>query len=269
MNHPTHRAVQYKNTTKISNPESELQHNSSENGIIHKIPAEAELHPEHRLILTLEGKIIREFSLCGSELSIGRKNGNDIQLNDLTLSGKHARMTRIAGDVFIEDFESTNGTLVNGCHVNKACLIHGDVIQIGHHQLTYLCKNNTQYEPTMFIRAEFDETQFISTQDHSDKNIIKGMSLGALYSTGNNPGPPLPVMELRKSYNTIGFKGKSMALITRGSDKYTITTLIGRHSRRAFDIPLLNGKLLDENQHILKPGDIINIAGYEVSFYYL
>jgi len=222
--------------------------------------------PERKLILTLEGRILREFSIGDHNLSIGRKHGNDIQLNDLTLSGRHAQISSIPDYVFIEDLGSTNGTLVNGNHVKKVALEHGDVIQIGHHQLTYVYELETRYEPTMFVKAELDETQFIYGEE-INQALVTGLALGGLRTI--NEQTPKPVMELRKTYNTIGFQGKRMALITRGSEGYSITSVIGTHSRRASDVPHINGKELGTEQLLLNEGDIINIVGFEVQFYYL
>jgi len=222
---------------------------------------------EHKLILTLEGKILREFTIGNRNLSIGRKYGNDIQLNDLTLSGRHALISRIPDYVFVEDLDSTNGTLVNGNHVKKSALEHGDIIQVGHHQLTYMCEPETCYEPTMFVKAELDETQFIYS-DETNQAQITGLALGGLRTTGEELASK-PVMELRKTYNTIGFQGQRIALITRGSEGYSITSVIGRRSRRASDIPHINGKELGTEQLLLNEGDVINIAGFEVQFYYL
>ncbi len=240
--------------------------NASEQSQVSEMPAAHTTEGERKLILTLEGKILREFTVGQNNISIGRKHGNDIQLNDLTLSGRHALISSIPDYVFIEDLGSTNGTLVNGNHIKKAALEHGDVIQIGHHQLTYLCEPETRYEPTMFIKAELDETQFIYSNEEKQA-VITGLALGGLRTVdGLNSRT---VMELRKTYNTIGFQGKRMALITRGSEGYSITSVIGTRSRRASDIPRINGENLGTEQRRLQEGDIINIAGFEVQFYFL
>jgi hypothetical protein len=118
----------------------------------------------------------------------------------------------------------------------------------------------------MFIKAEFDETQFIYA-DEAHENTVKGLPLGGLRTVTDAVSKP--VMELRKTYNTIGFQGKRMALITRGTKGYTITSVISTRSRRATDIPLLNGEPLSTEQNLLKEGDVINIAGFQVQFYYL
>lgn len=219
-----------------------------------------------KLIIAHNGEIIREYLLGDRDITIGRKNSNDIQLNDLALSGKHARITHISGYTFIEDLGSTNGTTVNGNHIKKVALEHGDIIQLGHHQMTYLCQNHEYLEPTMFVKAEQDETQIIYV-DSEQLNPADRLALGGLKVVG--APETKPVMELRKTYNTVGFQNKPIALITRGASNYTITAITGPQSRRTIDIPLLNNKALDDQQYVLRAGDIINIAGFELQFYFL
>jgi hypothetical protein len=252
--------------TNPQQPPVSLVHTNPKQGATDSAAAKAKSRfGDRKLILTLEGEVIREYPVGNKSISIGRKHGNDIQLNDLTTSGRHALITSIPDYVFIEDLDSTNGTLVNGNHIKKVALEHGDIIQIGHHQFTYLNQTEAKYEPTMFVKAEFDETQIIYPEWEAGHSGIKGQPLGGL-RTINGPVSK-SVMELRKAYNTIGFQGKRMALITRGTKGYTIAAVVSTRSRRAADIPLVNGIPLSSEPKMLKENDIINIAGFEVEFY--
>lgn len=269
MKHPIQTALHSSHTDSRTGSSSHLLKNALNQSQLSSHSAES-IEPSHRkLILTLEGKIIREYPVENHSLSIGRRHGNDIQINDLTLSGRHALISSIPDYVFIEDLGSTNGTLVNGSHIKKVSLNHGDIIQIGNHQLTYLSENDVPYDPTMFIKAEHDETQFINTDNVDTQKIVKGLSLGGLKSMSKNREQSVPVVELRKTYSTIGFRGKRMALITRGTRGYSITAITGTHSRRASDIPMLNGQHLNDTKNLLHPGDIISIAGFDMQFYFL
>jgi FHA domain len=266
MSQPTQQPTTDSNNPNVLPGLDETLATTPEYGQVTQVPSTGAVEAERKLILTLEGKIIREFSVGKNNLSIGRKHTNDIQLNDLTLSGRHALISSIPDYVFIEDLGSTNGTLVNGNHVKKVALEHGDVIQIGHHQLTYMCEPEAHYEPTMFVTAELDDTQFIYA-DEIPADMVKGLALGGLRTVAGLNSKP--VMELRKTYNTIGFHGKRMALIARSSEGYSITSVISVRSRRASDIPRVNDFLLGTEQLFLKDGDIIEIAGFKVQFYYL
>jgi hypothetical protein len=221
-----------------------------------------------KLILTLDGEVINEYPLQEKNISIGRKHGNDIQLNDLTVSGRHALINASLPDqVFVEDLGSTNGTLVNGNHIKKSLLKHGDIIQIGHHQFTFLSEGEAKYEPTMFIKAELDETQMVLPEWESREESIKGQPLGGL-RTLNGP-LARTVMELRKPFSTVGFQGKKMALISRGLNNYSISEVRNSKNRSSVDHPLLNGEPLGPVPVDLKPNDIISIAGFEVEFYFI
>jgi len=90
-----------------------------------------------KLILTLDGTVIREYNIDKDSISIGRKHGNDIQLNDLTISGRHSLVTQVGDNVFIDDFGSTNGILFNGAIIAKSKLQHSYVIQVGIYQFRY------------------------------------------------------------------------------------------------------------------------------------
>jgi pSer/pThr/pTyr-binding forkhead associated (FHA) protein len=221
-----------------------------------------------KLILTLDGEIINEYPLNKNSVTIGRRHENDIQLNDLTVSGRHALISvNDAEEIVVEDLGSTNGTLVNGNHIKKSVLNYGDIVQVGHHQFTLLNEGGGRYEPTMFIKAEMDETQMVLPEWESRVEEMKGQPLAGL-RTLNGP-MARTVMELRKPFSTIGFQGKKLALISRGLENYTINLLKADSKRRSSDVPTLNGSPLGPAPVELKPKDIITIAGFEVEFFYL
>jgi hypothetical protein len=71
------------------------------------------------------------FDLIGG-LSIGRSAEADVQIEDRYASGLHARIFSRDGRTYVEDMNSTNGTLVNDATLRgEAELIDGDVVRIG------------------------------------------------------------------------------------------------------------------------------------------
>ena len=71
------------------------------------------------------------FDLIGG-LSIGRSKDADVRIDDRYASGIHARVFSREGRFFVEDMNSTNGTLLNGATLQgEAELIDGDTVQIG------------------------------------------------------------------------------------------------------------------------------------------
>lgn len=111
-----------------------------------------------KLILSLEGSMIREVPLDKERIMIGRKPSNEIQIENLAVSGEHACIVTILNDSFLEDMGSTNGTLVNGNPIKKHILQNNDVIEIGKYKLKYLAETpaghaGEDFEKTMILRA--------------------------------------------------------------------------------------------------------------------
>ena len=111
-----------------------------------------------KLILSLEGSMIREVLLDKERVMIGRKPSNEIQIENLAVSGEHACIVTILNDSFLEDMGSTNGTLVNGNPIKKHILQNNDVIEIGKYKLKYIAEAppghaGEDFEKTMILRA--------------------------------------------------------------------------------------------------------------------
>jgi len=111
-----------------------------------------------KLILSMDGLVLKEIPLTKERTTIGRKPHNDIQIDNLAVSGEHAMIMTILNDSFLEDLGSTNGTLVNGQPIKKHFLQNNDVIEIGKYKIKYASEapsNLTQedFEKTMVLRA--------------------------------------------------------------------------------------------------------------------
>jgi hypothetical protein len=109
-----------------------------------------------KLILSVDGQVLKEYQLSKERTLIGRKPHNDIQIDNLAVSGEHAAIITILNDSFIEDLGSTNGTMVNGKPVKKHFLQNNDVVEIGKHKLKYF--NDA---PTAATAADFEKTMII------------------------------------------------------------------------------------------------------------
>ena len=75
-----------------------------------------------KLILSLDDLVLQEIPLTKERTTIGRKPHNDIQIDNLAVSGEHAVIVTIMNDCILEDLGSTNGTLVNGVLAKKHIL---------------------------------------------------------------------------------------------------------------------------------------------------
>lgn len=80
------------------------------------------------------GEIYEDISL---PITIGREEGNSIQLNDERVSRVHLRIQMDHDDLVLTDLDSTNGSRVNNEEVSLKILRHGDLLTIGRSTLVY------------------------------------------------------------------------------------------------------------------------------------
>ncbi len=99
-----------------------------------------------RLVLSLDGVVLREVGLAKDRTTIGRRSHNDIVIDNLAVSGEHSVIYTSAGDVYLEDLGSTNGTTVNGQPIKKHLLQSGDTLEIGKYRLKFLADGATGTE---------------------------------------------------------------------------------------------------------------------------
>jgi pSer/pThr/pTyr-binding forkhead associated (FHA) protein len=111
-----------------------------------------------KMILSMDGLVLKEIPLDKERLTIGRKPHNDIQIDNLAISGEHAAIVTILNDSFLEDLNSTNGTLVNGQPVKKHFLKNNDVVELGKYKLKFINDTPMQaapdFEKTMIMRPK-------------------------------------------------------------------------------------------------------------------
>jgi pSer/pThr/pTyr-binding forkhead associated (FHA) protein len=82
--------------------------------------------------------------LAEERTTIGREPRNDIQIDNLAVSGEHAAIASVANDCIPEDLGSTNGTLVNGTPVTRHILRDNNVIELGEFKLRFVGTGTTK-----------------------------------------------------------------------------------------------------------------------------
>ena len=95
-------------------------------------------------ILTLKFKKnkIAEYPMQkGRSITIGRRGNNDIVIENLAVSGHHAKIDAIGDGFVLTDLQSKNGCFVNEQLVTSHWLKHGDVVNIGKHTLVFAYKD--------------------------------------------------------------------------------------------------------------------------------
>ena len=228
-----------------------------------------------KLIYSLNGSFLGEFKLNKDRFTIGRRPTNDIQIDNLVISGEHAVIKVIGKDAFLEDAGSTNGTFVNGKQIRQHILQHDDVIQLGKYQLRYL----QDADPLPTAPAIKPEKVRNSP---SSANPVSVKTTKAEVAASAKPQAPAPVIQadsqpvcrvkiltgtgkgkevlLNKTVTTLGKPGVQVAVITRRSQGYFITHVEGQSH------PLVNGKAIGVKAHALQNHDVIELAGNKMEF---
>ncbi len=90
-----------------------------------------------RLVVRLKGRPLKTYPFAGAEISVGRLPENDIVIDNLSVSRKHAVITSRKDGYLLRDLGSKNGTLLNDRPVSEAKLSKGDVIVIGKYEILF------------------------------------------------------------------------------------------------------------------------------------
>jgi len=237
-----------------------------------------------KLVLKFKDTVISECPLDQEETTIGRKPDNTIHIDNLAVSGRHARVLRIGNKAILEDLNSTNGTMVNNKKVTKHILQHGDTIQVGKHTLVFVNLQEKPLEPVEASAApeeegdHMDKTMILSPQARSEMMTSPGgahtatnMPLGAVQIIA---GPQAgKTMELSASLTSLGkgdsckikvkglTVGKQAAVITRRPTGYHIAHLEGMARTK------VNGEGVSDQPRTLNDGDIIELGDVKMEFF--
>src|SRR5690349_10859884 len=111
-----------------------------------------------KLILSMDGLVLKEIPLTKERTTLGRKPHNDIQIDNLAVSGEHAVIVTILNDSFLEDLGSTNGTVVNGNPIKKHFLQNNDVSELGKYKLKFV---GEAAPPATGEKADFEKTMVL------------------------------------------------------------------------------------------------------------
>ena len=202
-----------------------------------------------KLVLTHDGAVIKEFVLDKERLTIGRKPGNDIHIDDPTISGEHAAILMLQ-HAYVEDLNSTNGTSLNGKPVTKRQLTNGDLIKIGRHEFKFIDENIN----------EFERTVMISPQKNTKDAAKPPKKYQVLITSGPKTGE---VIALNKPYTTLGSPGGQVAVIAKRGSKYYLMPMSGTTNAKP---PLLNNTAIGVKSELLSSGDKIEVSGTQLEF---
>jgi pSer/pThr/pTyr-binding forkhead associated (FHA) protein len=256
-----------------------------------------------KLILSMDGLVLKEIPLTKERTTIGRKPHNDIQIDNLAVSGEHAVIVTILNDSFLEDLGSTNGTVVNGNPIKKHFLQNNDVIELGKYKLRFIgeagpgatAADKADFEKTMVLRpsavraaaaeqakgaAAFGQrgglqaaaatataAGFADTQD-ATKTVPPAAPAAA-----RPAGHPLGAIQLLSGANAGKELELTKPLTTLGKPGVQVAVLTRRpqgyfitHVEGA-SRPNVNGQQIGPAPHALKDHDVIELAGVKMEFF--
>lgn len=235
-----------------------------------------------KLVIKFDNVVIDQLVMKQGDMSLGRRPGSDIFLDNLAVSGNHATIFTVGNDSFIQDLNSTNGTLVNNKRIAKHHLANGDEIVIGKHSLTYVDENAARPQDdlakTMIITPQkFEEMTAAAAAAGNSVAMPERLPqaapamappavtnnnarFGSLFVlSGANSGKRI---DLTKSVTNLGRAGKMAGIINRNTaGNYSLLPGGSGETLK------LNGKPIPGRGEELKNGDVIEIAGSRMQFY--
>ena len=258
-----------------------------------------------KLILSMDNLVLKEIALTKERTTIGRKPHNDIQIDNLAVSGEHAVIVTILQDSFLDDLGSTNGTVVNGQPIKKHFLQNSDIIELGKYKLKYVNEAVTgqakaaDFEKTMVLRpgpvraaapppappaaavppvaapvVAAAAAAAAGAKNFSD--TVAGQS-----ATAPPVAPPKPApapqknaaLQLLSGANAGKELDLTKPLTTLGKPGVQVAVITRRpqgffitHVEGA-SFPVVNGKTLDAQAHSLNDHDVIELAGVKMEFF--
>jgi pSer/pThr/pTyr-binding forkhead associated (FHA) protein len=146
-----------------------------------------------KISLIFKNNVLADYHLpAGCSLKIGRKTDNDVVIENLAVSGHHAKIDSVGDGFIFIDLKSKNGSFVNKELVTSHWLNDGDTINIGKHSLVFSyfeSEKQSKEEP-----SEMDKTMIIDTNEY--RAMIEGNEPKPVADT--EPPPAVPVETKKK-----------------------------------------------------------------------
>jgi pSer/pThr/pTyr-binding forkhead associated (FHA) protein len=199
-----------------------------------------------KMIVSIDGVVIKEVQLTKDRTSLGRRPYNDIVIDNLTVSGEHAVLQMSGAEVHVEDLNSTNGTYVNGKAVKKQLLQNSDTVEIGKYKIKYVNETAAAASASATVLAPAAVSASGAVPNAAIR-VLSGAAAGLEAS-------------LVKVVTTIGKPGVAVAAITKRPHGFVIAHVEGVNK------PSLNGVPVGVEPVALKNGDVLELAGTQMQF---
>jgi len=231
-----------------------------------------------KLILKFKDTKINDFLIDqGRNITIGRRESNDIVIENLAVSGMHAKIDAIDKGYLLTDLKSKNGTFVNGQLIATHWLGHGDTVSIGKHTLVFAYTEGEErpgvstggMDKTMVMDTDKYRDMLSKSSGNAAATIRKKESLGVLSFLAGGEGE----LEIKKKLIKIGkdatcdiivkglMIGKTAATVSKRPKGFYLSYVDGMTK------PKVNDAAVRESV-LLKEFDIIELGSMKVQFIY-
>jgi pSer/pThr/pTyr-binding forkhead associated (FHA) protein len=230
-----------------------------------------------KMIVSIDGVVIKEVQLTKDRTTLGRRPYNDIVIDNLAVSGEHAVLQMTGAEVYLEDLNSTNGTYVNGKAVKKQLLQNNDTIEIGKYKIKFVGEAaGPTFERTMILKPGVLPPPV--AKPPAAAQPAAGAPAGAAAAAAPAAAAPADLahisasikvlsgaaagreVALVKVVTTIGKPGVAVAAITKRPHGFVVAHVEGTNK------PTLNGSAIGAEPVTLKNGDLLELAGTQMQF---
>jgi pSer/pThr/pTyr-binding forkhead associated (FHA) protein len=209
-----------------------------------------------KLIVSIDGVVIKEVTLAKDHTTLGRRPYNDIVIDNLAISGEHAVLHMAGADIYLEDLNSTNGTYVNGRVVKKQALEHNDVIEVGKYKIRFLVGSAHESAASGAAVGAPPTGPIPLASAPTVHSPLGGSGVAVMrVLSGTGAGREL---SLQKVVTTIGKPGVAVAAVTRRLHGYVVAPIDGGTA--------LNGEPLGNEAVALQDGDVLELGGTRMQF---
>ena len=207
-----------------------------------------------KMIVSIDGVVIKEVQLTKDRTTLGRRPYNDIVIDNLAVSGEHSVMQMSGNEVYLEDLNSTNGTYINGKAAKKQLLQHNDTVEIGKYKIKFINEAaSAGFEKTMVIKAGAAGLM----PPAAAVGAAPGGQSAIKVLSGAAAGREVPLV---KVVTTIGKPGVAVAAITKRPHGFVVAHVEGVNK------PTLNGTPIGSEPVTLKNMDVLELAGTQMQF---
>ncbi len=230
------------------------------------------------VILKFKHNPIQTYDLAtGQSVTIGRLEDNDIVIENLAVSGHHAKIDSVGDGFLLTDLQSKNGCFVNEKMVASHWLSDGDIVSVGKHTLEFSLKEGER-QTTATQTGQRDQTMVMDTgryRDLMDKSkaadqagAASGKPMGMLSYLAGGEGE----VELSRKLIKIGKDaasdivvsgltvGSTSATISKRPKNYVLSYVSGLSK------PKVNGKAVKQSV-ALNEFDVIEVGSVKLQFF--